>query len=44
MIDILEILLHHNLQDHKLAKSRNFGSPRRKKFKNIQYIFTKIIS
>jgi len=25
--------------DHKLAKSRNFGSPRRKKFKNIQYFY-----
>jgi len=28
------------LQDHKLAKSRNFGSPRRKKFfLNNQYFY-----
>jgi len=32
-----------NLYDHKLAKSRNFGSPKCKKFKNIQN-FSKIAS
>jgi len=32
----------NNLEDYKLAKSRNFGSPRLKKFKNIQYFYKNI--